>query len=78
MLLPSKKADDDIGIFNLSNKSIGTMMHKISDLTLEKQQPDLLISISKESYGTYDFYKAKEIIEDGEEATQEVLRKIMN
>jgi NTE family protein len=52
------------------------MMRKISDLTLEKQQPDLLISISKESFGTYDFYKAKEIIKEGEEATINALRMI--
>jgi NTE family protein len=67
--------DDDIGIFNLSNRSIGTMMRKISELTLEKQQPDLLISISKESYSTYDFYKAKEIIKEGEEATLNALKQ---
>jgi hypothetical protein len=32
------------------------MMRKIPDLAHEKQQPDLLISIFRESYGTYDFY----------------------
>lgn len=72
-LIPTKKPDD-IGMFNLSNKSIGTMMRKISDLTLEKHQPDLLISISRESYSTYDFYKAKEIIKVGEEATLKALK----
>lgn len=72
-LIPTKKTED-IGIFNLTNKSISTMMRKISDLTLEKHKPDLLINISKESFGTYDFYKAKEIIEEGERATLYALR----
>jgi NTE family protein len=72
-LIPTKKAED-IGIFNLTNKSISTMMRKISDLTLEKHNPDILINISKESFGTYDFYKAKEIIEEGERATLSALR----
>jgi len=72
-LIPTKKTED-IGIFNLTNKSISTMMRKISDLTLEKHKPDLLINISKESFGTYDFYKAKEIIEEGESATLSALR----
>ena len=74
-LMPSKKMEEDLGIFNLSNKSIGTMMRKISELTLEKHRPDLLISISKESFSTYDFYKAKEIIEEGEEAALNALKK---
>ena len=72
-LIPTKKTDD-IGIFNLTNNSIGTMMRKISDLTLEKHKPDLLINISKEAFGTYDFYKAKEIIIEGERATLDALR----
>ena len=42
------------------------MMHRISELILEKHKPDLLIQVSKQSFGTYDFYKAKEIIREGE------------
>ena len=72
-LFPAKK-EEHIGIFNLTNKSIGTMMHKISELTLEKNKPDLLISISRESFGSYDFYKAKEIITEGETATLKALK----
>jgi NTE family protein len=65
---------DGIGIFNLSSKSIGTMMRKIAELTLEKAQPDILINLPKESFSTYDFYKAKEIIEEGEAAAIDALR----
>ena len=50
------------------------MMRKISELTLEKHQPDLLISLSKQSFSTYDFYKAKEIIQEGEEAAIKALK----
>lgn len=71
--IPSEK-HDDLSVFNLSNKSISTMMHKISELTLEKHRPDLLINISRESYSIYDFYKAKEIISKGEKATLEALK----
>ncbi len=72
-LIPTKKTED-IGIFLLTNNSIGTMIRKISDLTLEKHKPDLLINISKESFGAYDFYKAKEIIKEGERATIDALK----
>lgn len=75
-LIPSRKEnDEDISIFNLSNMSIGTMMRRISELTLEKHRPDLLISISKESFSTYDFYKATEIISEGEEAAVRALKQ---
>ncbi|NMC37178.1 MAG: hypothetical protein GYA41_02510 [Bacteroidales bacterium] len=75
-LIPSRKEnDEDISIFNLSNMSIGTMMRRISELTLEKHRPDLLISVSKESFSTYDFYKAAEIINEGEEAALRALKQ---
>jgi len=82
-IFPSLNRDDDndddepveIGIFDIPNKSIGTMMRRISDLTLEMHKPDLLINLPKESYGTYDFYKAKEIIEEGETAAINALRE---
>ena len=53
------------------------MTHKISDLTLDMQQPDLLISISKEAFGTFDFYKAKQIIEEGEFVTRNTLESTL-
>ena len=77
IVIPAKKNTVDIGIFNISNKSIGTMMRKISELTLEKHHPDMLISISRESFSTYDFYKAKEIIQEGEAATLKALSHSM-
>lgn len=49
------------------------MMRKISEFTLEKNIPDLLIDKSIESFGTSDFYKAKEIIKEGEMATIDAL-----
>ncbi len=64
----SKKSSKGIGLFNLSNRSIGIMMRRISDLMLERYPPDMLIQISKESFSTYDFYKAEEIIKEGERA----------
>ncbi len=63
-----------ITIFNLTYKSIGTMMHKISELTLEKNPPDLLVKISIESFNFFDFHKAREIIAEGEKSTLEALK----
>ncbi|MDX9727769.1 MAG: patatin-like phospholipase family protein [Bacteroidales bacterium] len=63
---------DDIGLFNLNNRSISIMLNQIAALTLMDHKVDIMIQISKDSYGTYDFYKAGEIIREGERATLEV------
>lgn len=63
-IIPSKETDD-LGIFNLTNKSIGLMLHKIASLTLEKSNCDLIFRIARDSYGTYEFHHASEIIDLG-------------
>lgn len=68
-----KSKKDDIGIFNLTNRSISIMLNQITNLTLEKQKVDINITLSKDAFGTYDFYKAKEIIEEGEMAAMQAL-----
>ena len=62
-----------IGLLNLSNRSIGIMLRQITDLTLVNHQIDIMVNISRESFETYDFYKAEEIIKAGENATLEAL-----
>jgi NTE family protein len=68
-----KSSKDNIGMINLSNKSISIMLNRISELTMEKVKADLIINISKDSFGTYDFYKAKEIINEGAMAAEKAL-----
>ncbi len=64
-----KHRKDDIGIFNLNNRSISIMLNQIASLTLMDSRVDIMVRIPKESFGTYDFYKAAEIIREGERAT---------
>ncbi|MDM8003426.1 MAG: patatin-like phospholipase family protein [Bacteroidota bacterium] len=64
-----KHKKDDIGIFNLNNRSISIMLNQIASLTLMDSRIDIMVQVAKESYGTYDFYKAAEIIREGERAT---------
>lgn len=68
-----KNKKDDIGIFNLTNRSISIMLNQIASLTLAGQEVDIMVRISKEAFGTYDFYKAAEIIKEGESATMKAL-----
>lgn len=71
--LVPKNRNDDIGIFNLTNRSISLMLYQISSLTLKNYKPDIIINVSRFNHGTYDFYRAKDIIRDGELAAEKVL-----
>jgi NTE family protein len=65
-----------IGLFSLSNRSIAIMLRQITDLSLVNHKIDIMINVSRESFEIYDFYKAGEIIREGEIATLKVLRLI--
>lgn len=71
-LIP-KSSKDHIGYFNLLNKTTGLMLHRIAELTLEQYQPDITIEISRFAYGSYEFYRAAEIIETGRNAAAKAI-----
>lgn len=60
-----KNNKDNVGYFNLINRTSSLMLHRISELTLEQYQPDIMINVSRQVFGTFDFYKSEEIIETG-------------
>jgi NTE family protein len=70
---PSKK--EKTGYFNLISETSILMLSHILKLTLEMNPPDLLIEISRNACGTFDFYKATELIELGKQATITALEK---
>lgn len=72
--MPENK-EDEIGLFNLNNRSISIMMNQIVSLTLQNFKIDIMVELSRESYGTYDFYKAADIISAGEKAASLALGK---
>ena len=68
-----KDHKDDFGIFNLSNRSLAIMLRQIADLTMANHKIDIMVQVSREAYGILDFYKAGEIIREGERATRKAL-----
>lgn len=74
-LFPRNKKEN-MGYINLIGGTTSLMLSQISKLTLEMNPPDLLIEVSKYSCGTFDFYKAKELIELGKMAAIEALEKL--
>jgi NTE family protein len=65
---------ESTGYFNLIGETSSLMLSQISKLTLEMNPPDVLIEISRDSCGTFDFYKATELIELGKKVTKEYLQ----
>lgn len=76
-LFPASKKEST-GYLNLVGDTSGLMLSQITKLTLELNPPDLLIEISRYACGTFDFYKAQELIDLGEKTTIECLRKWQN
>lgn len=66
---------DGFGYFNIINETSNLMLSQILKLTLEMTPPDILINISKNACGTFDFYKATEMIELGKNHTRLALEK---
>ena len=51
------------------------MLNQIAALTLKNYKVDIKVELSRDSYGTYDFYKASEIISSGEKAALMALER---
>ena len=53
------------GFFDIMNKSIDLMQERMTAMQMELMKPDIVIQISRDSCGTFEFYKAKELIQEG-------------
>jgi len=73
-IIPKNK-NEKLGYFNLITETIGLMIYQISTLTLQNYQPDVVINISRQACGNYDFYRAEELIEIGKNATIKGLKE---
>ncbi len=73
-IIPKNKTDK-IGYYNLLNQTTALMIQTISELTLEKHKPDVLIEIPRESFGIFEFYKSQSIVKLGVSETKKALLK---
>jgi len=71
-----KHEKDKLGYFNLLNKTTSIMVDQLTTLSLEKNTPDVLVNISRESFGVFDFYRASELIQLGRLKTAMALDEI--
>ncbi|MFY0607219.1 MAG: patatin-like phospholipase family protein [Cyclobacteriaceae bacterium] len=74
-LLPgSSDVSKKLGFFDILNESIDLMQDRLTSLLLEKHNPDLRIDISREACSTFEFYKAKRLIEIGKNKCEEAIQ----
>ena len=59
--------------FTILQLTSSMMLTRISNLLMELNKPDILIDIPADTAGTFDFYKATELIETGRNIAREVL-----
>lgn len=69
----SHSHEEKMGYFHLIDKTVSLMTDRLAQMLLQDYNPDLLIEVSHDACGTFDFYKAGEMIEMGREAAVRVL-----
>jgi NTE family protein len=73
-----KSHEEKFGYFNVINKTITLITHHTTQMSLEKYSPDVLINVSHDACGNFDFYKAEEMIEMGRHSAAKSLEAYKN
>ncbi len=70
----SKKKNGTTNLFNTINNSLLLLRHHLAAANCEKAQ--VIIKPKVGQYGWYDFFKAKEIIDAGEDEANKIIKKL--
>jgi NTE family protein len=71
----SGNEETKMGYFDLMTETISLMTATIARNNMEKEPPDILVEVSRQSAGTYDFFMAEELVERGRTAAREALKQ---
>jgi NTE family protein len=66
------------GYYSLLSRTSSAMIHRIANMSIEKHKPDIVIKIPYDSANTFDFYRAKELIELGEKEASKAISIYLN
>ena len=70
---PTKKK---LGFFDLLNDSLDLLQDRLTSELLNHYKPELTVNVSREACSTFEFYRAKEMIEAGREAFEEAIKEL--
>ncbi|MBX2895916.1 MAG: patatin-like phospholipase family protein [Cyclobacteriaceae bacterium] len=68
-------AADKLGLFDLLNKSYDMTQDRLTELMITMHKPDLVVNISRNACGVFEFYRANEIIEAGRKAFHDACKQ---
>lgn len=68
---PAQPIPKQFGFFEMLLKSNDLMQDKLTEKIIEIHKPDVVIKGSRDAFGTFDFYKAREIIDYGRKIFEE-------
>jgi NTE family protein len=66
---------EQFGYFDLMTKSFDMTQDRLTDLMIAIYKPDLVVDISRDACGVFEFYRANEIIEEGRKAFRRACEK---
>jgi NTE family protein len=58
----------NLGLFDILNKSYDLTQDRLTELMIDIHKPELVVPISRDACGVFEFYRANEIIEAGRKA----------
>ena len=68
--------EEKLGYFHLIDRTISLMTYHMAQMSLKHYSPDVLIEVSRDSCGTYDFFKADQMVAMGREAAAASLDRL--
>jgi NTE family protein len=69
-----KTVKKKLGFFDLTVKSIDMMQDRLTENMISQHPPDILVQVSRSVCGTFDYYKAERLIEEGKKAFEAALK----
>jgi NTE family protein len=60
--------EEKLGYFTLINRTLSLMTYQLTQMTLERYSPDILVDVSWYSCDMFDFYTAEKMVEIGRHA----------
>jgi NTE family protein len=64
----NEDAAENLGLFDILNKSYDLTQDRLTEIMIELHKPDIVVNISRDACGVFEFFRANEIIEEGRKA----------
>ena len=72
----ARSHEERMSYFNLIDRTISLMTNHMAQMSMKNFPPDVMIEISRDACGTFDFFKAGELLEMGRAAAIEAMNKL--